>query len=348
MFSGEFPDPVNLKQAFSWLDEVGYSETSCWPLFAARCWSWRQELRAWQRFRDGQCNVEEVAVPRWYWQRQPSDHFSLFQGLSLGRPPKGWPLPQPLREIAGPSGDPNWRVVPRFGRYILASLPHHPGDDYVYFGDDTLYLMQSGRALIERLSPDGQLSVLDLCCGGGGVGLGLPKFEGSLLGVDINPQAIALARSAAEAQGLTNYSYHLGSVEDVLNRKYDLIIGNPPSLPSELGGQSTVYATGSSAQWIAWLEKLLTCLSPTGRALLTVFSLADGPLEASRDPLRSTLSETIRRGYRYLVRRQFPMPQGRWLRHVSLEIKPLSEESQEQFVLSAESFQLPGLAWRRS
>lgn len=342
------PVPSALGSILSELDAAGYAQTSSWPLFAARCWSFDQERTAWRRFKDGLCNTQEVAVPRWYWPRKANRSLELFRTLTLGQPLDGWTAPQALREMFDATGKPQWRIIPRFGRYILASPHHESGDDYVYFGDDTLYLMARGRELLGRLSRTESLSVLDLCCGGGGVGLALPEFEGDLLGVDINPQAISLAQAAAQAQSLTNYRYHLGSVDDVLNRQYDLVIGNPPSLPPELGGLPTVYATGGSAQWIGWLEKLVNDLSPTGRALLTVFSVADGPREDSIDPLRASLSTVLKRGYSYTVRRQFPMPERRWLRHVALEIKPATDNRVEQFEIATGTLQLPGLAWRRS
>ena len=340
-------EATELSRVFAWLDSIGFSQTSRWPLFAARSWSSRQEIQAWKRYRSGLCNLQEVAIPRLYWRGLPPVVKRLFRALTLGEPLSKADLAAELFPLLGSDGQPKWRVIPRFGRYILASPPDLQDEQFVYFGDDTLYLMQRGRELLARSSELRDFRVLDLCCGGGGVGLGLPVFHGSLLGVDINPQAIELARLATEAQGLESYRYHLGTVEEVLESDYDLVIGNPPSLPPEIGARTTVYASGSTARWLEWLVLLENRLSDSGRLLVTVFSVADGPASDALDPLRGELTQRLRRGFRYTVRRQFPMAGGRWLRHVALELLPQEERAGEEFVGPSPSLQLPALAWRR-
>lgn len=340
-------DPKSVGQALSWLDQNGFARTSRWPLFTARCWSPLLEHRAWKRYRQGLCNLEEVAIPRWYWRHLPSRLAQLFRVLTLGQSVPDGGIPPELRELLSATGEPYHKIIPRFGRYVLASRGNEEGDEHVYFGDDTLYLMQRGRELLELVPRAPGSRVLDLCCGGGGVGLALSPFRGTLLGVDINPAAIALASLAASAQGLRNYRYHLGSVEEVMDETYDLVIGNPPTLPPELGGTSTVYATGPTGRWLDWLEKLQARLSPGGRLLVTAFSVADGPGAGATDALRPILAQRLSRAYLYTIRRQYPLTSGRWLRHVALELLPEGEEAGERFVEAAPSFQLPALPWRR-
>jgi SAM-dependent methyltransferase len=198
---------------------------------------------------------------------------------------------------------------------------------------------------------DGPVRVLDLCCGGGGVGLALPPFKGEMVGVDINDTAVGLARLAAGAQGLSSHSYHCGDAGSVLNQSFDLVVGNPPSLPPELGGQATLFATGSSTRLLQLLDQLLGALTPRGRALLTVFSTAAGRGREAPDELRTELATAVapRRRYRYAVRRQFPLAQGRWLRHVALELLPQEAGKGEEFSdLTSGGVQLPGLIRRRA
>lgn len=337
-----------LREAFLWLNQAEFARTGRLPLFAARHWSATLERRAYSRFRRGLDNVEEVAVPRWYWRALSPSLGELFKGLTLGQ--VGLPsFPSPLSALDDGNGQSRWRVVTRFGRYVLHSRPESEGDSLVYFGDDTLFLMEGARRLLEQLAPPAR--VLDLCCGGGGVGLALPRFEGQMLGVDINPTALELARLSASAQGLENYDYHCGDAGSAFDGRLDLVVGNPPTLPPDLGGQATLYATGSSSQFLDLLQRLLDALSHRGLALLTVFSTAQGRGQTAPDPLRSELRLVLgpRRAYSYTVRRQFPLGQGRWLRHVALEIGAAGSAEGETFRDPASlGWQLPGLAWRRT
>ena len=287
-------------------------------------------------------------MPRWYWKGLPPQTRTLFQSLTLGQ---GYPPPSTWRALDGllsDEGNPLWRVACRFGRYVLHSRPETAAEDVVYFGDDTLFLMDGARRLLSGLPQP--VRFLDLCCGGGGVGLALSAFEGEMVGVDINGAALKLAGLAASAQGLENYSYQQGDASSVLDQRFDLVVGNPPTLPPDLGGQPTLYATGSSSQFLVLLGGLLDALSPRGQALLTVFSTAHGQGEAAVDPLRPDLRAALgtRRAYSYTVRRQFPLGENRWLRHVALEIEAEGGRRGETFRDPASrGVQLPGLAWRR-
>jgi ribosomal protein L3 glutamine methyltransferase len=79
--------------------------------------------------------------------------------------------------------------------------------------------------------------VLDLCCGGGCIGLAVahyyPDVQVDLL--DIDSAALALARENADAMGLSERVNILQS--DVFNalgdERYDLILSNPPYVDSE-------------------------------------------------------------------------------------------------------------------
>jgi SAM-dependent methyltransferase len=344
----DWPDAQQLREAFLALDGVGFPTTSRLPLFAARHWSLAQERRAYDRFRRRLCNIEEVAVPRWYRAGGFSPELrALFSFLTLGLPADRTELPVSCA-LVDAGGCPRWRVVARFSRYILHSMPGAPEDSVVYFGDDTLFLMQQARRLLGEL--EGPKRVLDLCCGGGGVGLALPAFEGELLGVDIHAPAVQLAALAAAAQKLENYGYQCADAASILRQSFDLVVGNPPTLPPELGGRATLYATGSAANLLELIELVVGALMPRGRALLTVFSIAVGRGELAEDPLRRELARMLRgrRGHAYSVRRQYPLGQGRWLRHVALELFAADKPREESFRdLTVGGMSLAGLSWRR-
>lgn len=340
------PTAEALREAFLWLDQASFQSTARIPIFAARHWSPALERRAFSRFRTGQDNIEEVAVPRWYRRALPAELRALHEVLTLGRGALPSP-PSPLSALVDTQGRARWRLVCRFGRYVLHSPPESGGDAMVYFGDDTLFLMAGARRLLASLAPP--VKFLDLCCGGGGVGLALPAFQGAMVGVDINPAALELASLAAAAQGLGSYDYLCGEAASALEDGFDLIVGNPPTLPPDLGGRATLYATGSSSQFLDLLQRLLDALSPRGQALLTVFSTATGRGPSASDPLRDQLRALLapRRGYSYTVRRQFPLGQNRWLRHVALEIAAAGKPEEKFADPASQGWQLPGLAWRR-
>lgn len=234
----------------------------------------------------------------------------------------------------------------RFERYIVRSHPSVEGRDQVYLGDDTLFLMEGGRELLHRLQKEieGPLCCLDLCCGGGGVGLALPDFDGELLGVDLNPVAIDLAQTVAESQGLS-HRYRCFDINEGIPGRYHLVLGNPPTLSSEFTGRDVFYATGTVDMFCQTLESVLEVLHPKGRALFTFFSSRSGTDDPSWDRVGEVLRG--RRGFRCRARREYPIDAGHVLRHNALELMPAGDLTEEFVPIEPGGVQLPALAWRR-
>src|SRR5262245_42656983 len=72
-----------------------------------------------------------------------------------------------------------------------------------------------GRKTIERLQLARGERVLDVCCGSGASAI--PAAEsvgptGSVIGVDLAENLLALARSKAKERGLTNIEFHSGDM----------------------------------------------------------------------------------------------------------------------------------------
>ena len=336
------PDREKLRAAFQYLNQVGFLKTQRLPLVASRQWHWNDEREALERFRQGLANVSEVGVPRIYWKRESEQLRQLFRSLTLGLPdPEVAAVPELAPFFAG-TARPRWSVVARFHRYILRSHPEDTGRDLVYFGDDTLFLMQRARELLNTL--EGPVELLDLCCGGGGVGLALPDFEGQLLGVDLNSAAIELAESTAFAQELHHYNYKCWNIEQGLEGRYDFIFGNPPTLSPSLTGKDVFHATGTLEAFQQLLEPLLQALKPGGLALLTLFSQVN-PDDEAFTAIQKTLKD--RCGYRYEVRREFSIGSKGVLRHCALELYPDESEKTEFVPLRNAGIQLPALEWRR-
>lgn len=337
----------SLREAFTYLARAGFHRTGRLPLVAARQWKWSWEREAWRRFRAGSPNVQEVAWPKFYWKLEDRSLQALFSALTLGRPEKGWEPPEPLRFLFPTNRRPSYSLISRYGRFVVRSHPEDEGRDFVYFGDDTLYLMQRARKLLELLGSDGveQPSCLDLCCGGGGVGLALPDFEGRLLGIDLNPHAIELARASARAQALAHYAYECADMGKGLEGRYHLVFGNPPTLSPRLTGADVFHATGTWDDFEALLEAVLDALEPRGRAVFTLFS----ERTEQRDPAFQALERRLKgeRGFTYTVRRVFPLPGGAELCHCALELLPAGEEGSRYVPFKGPAFLLGGLSWRR-
>lgn len=91
--------------------------------------------------------------------------------------------------------------------------------------------------LIKRLAPYAQadLQILDLCTGCGCVALALAKaFPNSrVIGSDISPAALDLARRNAQRLGISNISFVASDLFSAFtHQKFDLIVSNPPYVPT--------------------------------------------------------------------------------------------------------------------
>lgn len=79
-----------------------------------------------------------------------------------------------------------------------------------------------------------QLKILDLCTGSGCIALALAKAfpQAIVVGIDINPQAIALAQKNKEHNALSNVTFMLSDLDQALDQSesFDVIVSNPPYL----------------------------------------------------------------------------------------------------------------------
>jgi carbamoyltransferase len=110
-------------------------------------------------------------------------------------------------------------------RYMI--LPEDKIDEnpVMYVGMDSMGLVHTApRYSVDR--------VLDLCCGGGIQGLIASRYAKSVASVDINPRAIRYARFNAQLNGIDNIQFHLGSLYQAVQGKFDTILANPPFVPS--------------------------------------------------------------------------------------------------------------------
>ena len=107
----------------------------------------------------------------------------------------------------------------------------------VPFSKDTLSPRQETEIMVDNIIRENKgrtdLTVLDLCSGSGCIGLSIAKhLPAKVTLVDISYKAISMAKKTAE---LNNIAVEIieSNLFDKVTGKYDIIITNPPYIPSE-------------------------------------------------------------------------------------------------------------------
>ncbi len=85
------------------------------------------------------------------------------------------------------------------------------------------------RAWTRELEPG---TVLDLYCGGGGIALSLAGAARKIIGVELNPSAVADAKANAERNGFKNCEFYCAAVElllpSLLDMRPEAVVVDPP------------------------------------------------------------------------------------------------------------------------
>ncbi len=76
--------------------------------------------------------------------------------------------------------------------------------------------------------------VLEIGVGSGYVSLIAAQKAESILGIDINPHAVRLAKINAKQNNVTNVEFIVGDLFTAIRGKFNLIIMNPPYLPQSV------------------------------------------------------------------------------------------------------------------
>lgn len=89
------------------------------------------------------------------------------------------------------------------------------------------------NTLIDQLAPfkNEPLTILDLCCGSGCIGLWLAKVfpNFNIIATDINPQAVKLTIQNAHKNNIKNMTAIESDLfKNITHKKFDLILSNPP------------------------------------------------------------------------------------------------------------------------
>jgi release factor glutamine methyltransferase len=142
---------------------------------------------------------------------------------------------------------------------------------------------EDSELLAGCIEADG-LRVLDVGTGTGIQALTAAASADSVVGVDINPRAVELARRNAEANGVANASFAVSDLFSRVRGMFDLIVFNPPYLPGTPEGElQKAWAGGHLGVEVInrFVDAAGAHLRPGGKVLLLVSSV-NRPAEVMR------------------------------------------------------------------
>ncbi len=108
------------------------------------------------------------------------------------------------------------------------------GDELTIIEKDSVYPVSEDTVLLaENIDIASGKRVLEMGCGTGYVSLRAALLGADVEGVDINRDAVALSRENARRNGITTASFYVSDMFENVKGTYDVILFNPPYLPSE-------------------------------------------------------------------------------------------------------------------
>lgn len=111
--------------------------------------------------------------------------------------------------------------------------------------DRVMFLAQDSIGLGYVTPQTPSRRTLDLCTGSGIQALLASRYSDKVVGVDLNPRAVRFARFNASLNGILNVNFVKGDLfTPVVGRKFDLIIANPPFVPTPGESPSLLYRDG--------------------------------------------------------------------------------------------------------
>jgi release factor glutamine methyltransferase len=118
-------------------------------------------------------------------------------------------------------------------------------------------------------------NVLDMGTGSGILAIEAAKYADKVVGADINDQSLFLAEKNAKKAGLTNLKFKYSDLFSSINEVFDLIVFNPPYLPSDERIKDVALDGGKSGYEVieCFISKANDHLEKDGRILLLFSSL---------------------------------------------------------------------------
>ena len=150
-----------------------------------------------------------------------------------------------------------------------------PVQPVMYLGQDSYSLAYLAP------KPPKKSRVLDLCTGSGVQAILAARYASYVIGVDINPRAVEIARFNAALNGVSaQCDFRCGNLYEALSpgadgwndERFDLILANPPFVPSPHTGSDRLLfqdaGPGGDEIIIPVLAGLLTHMKPRGMAAI--------------------------------------------------------------------------------
>jgi SAM-dependent methyltransferase len=147
------------------------------------------------------------------------------------------PLPLEEAEALGLVARAPGEVRPRVGFAVTEGLVlarDQPEEGSLALRGDHVVGLNPPALLLARLTVRRRVGrVLDLGCGGGVQSLLAARHAERVVGVDLNPRAVAFARFNARLNGVSNAEFLEGDLYDpVRGERFDLVVCNPPYVVS--------------------------------------------------------------------------------------------------------------------
>lgn len=183
-------------------------------------------------------------------------------GLFVQREDERWIMPFHLRPVRG-----LWL----FGDHLRSDAGEggEASDAVMGAGETTGILFEASHCADVR-----SRRILDLGCGAGSLALLLAGGDHKIIGTDINPRAVELARWNASMNGLGDVEFREGNLFEpvAFEQPFDLIVSQPPyyPLPRESDASLIYLHGGQRGDELATqiLEEVSGHLSQNGRALV--------------------------------------------------------------------------------
>lgn len=118
----------------------------------------------------------------------------------------------------------------------------------LYVDDNVLIPRQETENLVELVAQliaqkfgEEDISILDLCCGSGAIGLSLSNSHTKLTLSDISKDALKNAKRNAKHFDVTDARFVVGDLFENIKERYDVIVCNPPYIEDEKNIDEQVY-----------------------------------------------------------------------------------------------------------